>query len=162
MIANGSLKIPPRIDALYVEQEVRADETPAFEAVLMADKARWALIVEERELISELAAAPNEAKDSRLAEVYEEVSWWVWITAFPPPSLPSPLRFRLKTYSDNLCRCRRSTLQAQSPKLDEFSLASALIVKCKIDLHESLVEGGACVFLLRGHFLSSQLYLCSM
>ena len=61
------------IDALYVEQEVRADETPAFEAVLMADKIRWALIVEERQLITELAAAPNEAKDSRLAEVYEEV-----------------------------------------------------------------------------------------
>ena len=31
MIASGSLKIPPRIDALYVEQEVHADETPAFE-----------------------------------------------------------------------------------------------------------------------------------
>lgn len=78
MIANGSLKIPPRIDALYVEQEVRADETPAFEAVLMADKIRWALIVEERQLITELAAAPNEAKDSRLAEVYEEVGGrWV-------------------------------------------------------------------------------------
>ena len=29
MIASGSLKIPPRIDALYVEQEVVADHTPA-------------------------------------------------------------------------------------------------------------------------------------
>ena len=29
MIASGSLKIPPRIDALYVEQEVVADPTPA-------------------------------------------------------------------------------------------------------------------------------------
>ena len=38
MIASGALKIPPRIDALYVEQEVHADGTPAFEAVLMADK----------------------------------------------------------------------------------------------------------------------------
>jgi len=73
MIASGSLKIPPRIDKLYVEQEVHADETPAVEAVLMADKVRWALIVEERTLLAELASGPNEALDARLATVYEEV-----------------------------------------------------------------------------------------
>lgn len=73
MIASGALKIPPRIDALYVEQEVHADETPAFEAVLMADKPRWALIKEERELVASLSKAPDEAKDTRLAAVYEEV-----------------------------------------------------------------------------------------
>ncbi len=37
-IASGQLKIPPRIDYLYVEQEVMADDTPAVDAVLRADK----------------------------------------------------------------------------------------------------------------------------
>jgi len=74
MIASGSLRIPPRIDALYVEQEVHADGTPAFEAVLMADRVRWALVTEERALNAELAVAPDEAKDARLAEVYDELA----------------------------------------------------------------------------------------
>lgn len=30
--------MPPRVDYLYVEQEVMADETPAVDAVLKADK----------------------------------------------------------------------------------------------------------------------------
>lgn len=38
MIAAGELKVPPRVDYLYVEQEVLADETPAVDAVLKADK----------------------------------------------------------------------------------------------------------------------------
>ena len=38
MIAAGELKIPPRVDVLYVEQEVLADDTPAVDAVLKADK----------------------------------------------------------------------------------------------------------------------------
>lgn len=38
MIASGELKLPPRVDYLYVEQEVLADETPAVDAVLRADK----------------------------------------------------------------------------------------------------------------------------
>lgn len=38
MIAAGELKVPPRVDYLYVEQEVMADETPAVDAVLKADK----------------------------------------------------------------------------------------------------------------------------
>jgi ATP-binding cassette subfamily F protein 1 len=38
MIAAGELKVPPRVDFLYVEQEVLADETPAVDAVLKADK----------------------------------------------------------------------------------------------------------------------------
>jgi len=74
MIASGSLKIPPRIDALYVEQEVHADETPAFEAVLMADKVRWALIKEEREILAATAITHDEEKDTRLAAIYEELS----------------------------------------------------------------------------------------
>jgi ATP-binding cassette subfamily F protein 1 len=38
MIAAGELKVPPRVDYLYVEQEVLADDTPAVDAVLKADK----------------------------------------------------------------------------------------------------------------------------
>ena len=38
MISSGELKVPPRVDYLYVEQEVLADETPAVDAVLKADK----------------------------------------------------------------------------------------------------------------------------
>lgn len=38
MIAAGELKIPPRIDFLYVEQEVVADDTIAVDAVLKSDK----------------------------------------------------------------------------------------------------------------------------
>lgn len=38
MISAGELKLPPRVDFLYVEQEVLADSTPAVDAVLKADK----------------------------------------------------------------------------------------------------------------------------
>jgi len=74
MIANKSLQIPPRIDALYVEQEVVADETPAFESVLKADKPRWALIQEERALLRDLADQPDDEKDARLAQVYTDLA----------------------------------------------------------------------------------------
>lgn len=38
MIAAKELVIPPRVDFLYVEQEVVADDTTALDAVLKADK----------------------------------------------------------------------------------------------------------------------------
>ena len=38
MISSGELKLPPRVDHLYVEQEVLADGTSAVNAVLKADK----------------------------------------------------------------------------------------------------------------------------
>jgi ATP-binding cassette, subfamily F, member 1 len=44
MIAAKELRIPPRIDCLYVEQEVVADETPAVQAVMKADVERWTLL----------------------------------------------------------------------------------------------------------------------
>ena len=69
--------MPPRVDYLYVEQEVLADDTPAVDAVLKADKyalkvrylnikwyllevdivccrVRWALLQEEKQILSEL------------------------------------------------------------------------------------------------------------
>lgn len=40
MIASRDLILPPRVDFLYVEQEVVADDTPAVDAVLKADENR--------------------------------------------------------------------------------------------------------------------------
>ncbi|EWM21951.1 atp-binding cassette sub-family f member 1 [Nannochloropsis gaditana] len=74
MIASRDLKIPPRIDVLYVEQEVVADATPAVEAVMRADKERWALVQEEKALLAALEQGPDEDKDARLAEVYEAMA----------------------------------------------------------------------------------------
>lgn len=51
LIATRELHIPPSIDILYVEQEVFADETPAYEAVLKADRKRNRLLELEKILI---------------------------------------------------------------------------------------------------------------
>ncbi|CAH0522183.1 unnamed protein product [Peronospora belbahrii] len=74
MIALGELKIPPKIDCLYVEQEVVADDTRAVDAVLMADAERWALLEEEKHLLTELETKQDSALDDRLNEVYEQLS----------------------------------------------------------------------------------------
>ena len=74
MIAAKELKIPPRVDVLYVEQEVIADDTPAVDAVLKADKERWNLIQEEKKLLKELEKGPDESKDVRLGEIYEQLA----------------------------------------------------------------------------------------
>lgn len=82
MIASRDLKLPPRIDFLYVEQEVVADDTPAVEAVLKADKRRWSLLQEESSLMAELDAADEEGGDDgdvsaekveRLQQVVDEL-----------------------------------------------------------------------------------------
>jgi hypothetical protein len=49
--------------------QVVADDTPAVEAVMRADKERWALLEEEQRLLKELDTNPDDAKDARLAEV---------------------------------------------------------------------------------------------
>ena len=56
MIASADLKLPRRIDFLYVEQEIEADDTPAVEAVLWADVRRWELMQEEEELMKAVDA----------------------------------------------------------------------------------------------------------
>lgn len=66
MIALGELKIPPKIDNLYVEQEVVADDTRAVDAVLKADKKRWDLLQEEQELLKE-----SDESSDRLNEIYD-------------------------------------------------------------------------------------------
>ncbi|TDH73101.1 hypothetical protein CCR75_002082 [Bremia lactucae] len=74
MIALGELRIPPKIDCLYVEQEVVADDTRAVDAVLKADAERWALLEEEKKLLAELEIKQDAALDDRLNEVYEQLS----------------------------------------------------------------------------------------
>mmetsp|Transcript_399 Transcript_399/g.565 ORF Transcript_399/g.565 Transcript_399/m.565 type:complete len:755 (+) Transcript_399:795-3059(+) len=75
MIASHDLKIPPRIDFLYVEQEVVADDTPAVEAVLRADVKRWDLLQEEDALMKAVDAGDEDmAKIDRLQEVVEELT----------------------------------------------------------------------------------------
>lgn len=49
-----------------------ADNTPAVEAVMRADKERWALLEEEKALLKQLDEEPDEVKDARLAEVGRE------------------------------------------------------------------------------------------
>lgn len=75
MIASKDLKLPPRIDFLYVEQEVVADDTPAVEAVLRADKVRWNLLEEEKTLMAAIDAGDeSEEKIIRLQEVVDELT----------------------------------------------------------------------------------------
>ncbi|KAF0696407.1 Aste57867_12825 [Aphanomyces stellatus] len=74
MIALGELKIPPKIDCLYVEQEVVADDTRAVDAVLKADAERWALLEEEKQLLAALESGPNDVMDERLNDVYEQLA----------------------------------------------------------------------------------------
>jgi ATP-binding cassette subfamily F protein 1 len=75
MIASRDLKLPPRVDFLYVEQEVEADDTPAVEAVLRADKVRWDLMEEEKELMKAVDAGDeSEVKIDRLQQVVDELT----------------------------------------------------------------------------------------
>jgi ATP-binding cassette subfamily F protein 1 len=75
MIASQKLKIPPRIDCLYVEQEVVADDTPAIDAVLRADTKLWALLEEEKTLEEELHSGDDvcRSKVERLLEIHEQL-----------------------------------------------------------------------------------------
>mgnify|MGYP000349337180 CR=1 FL=1 len=75
MIASRDLKLPPRVDFLYVEQEVVADDTPAVEAVLKADKLRWDLLEEEKNLMEAIDAGDeDEDKIDRLQAVIDQLT----------------------------------------------------------------------------------------
>ena len=86
--ARGLRGIPPTLDALYVEQEVRAGAESAVDALLASDKRRGALLAEEARLEAELeeqaaveegggmAAATDEAAAATaaaLVAVYDEL-----------------------------------------------------------------------------------------
>lgn len=75
MIASGDLVLPPRVDFLYVEQEVVADNTPAVDAVLKADKKRWDLIEEETKLTKAIDGGDESQKKlDRLQVIYDELN----------------------------------------------------------------------------------------
>jgi ATP-binding cassette, subfamily F, member 1 len=75
MIHSRDLKLPPRIDFLYVEQEVVADDTPAVEAVLRADTVRWNLMEEEKTLMQAVDAGDESVeKIERLQQVVDELT----------------------------------------------------------------------------------------
>ncbi len=67
-IAERKLTIPPNIDVLLCEQEVVANDTPAFNAVLNADKKRLALLQEEKDLMAAGEAGDDSGSD-RLQQV---------------------------------------------------------------------------------------------
>jgi len=74
MIASNDLVLPPRVDFLYVEQEVQADDTPAVEAVLKADKVRWNLLEEEKKLGEAIDEGDENPKTfARLQAVLDEL-----------------------------------------------------------------------------------------
>ncbi|KAL3763235.1 hypothetical protein ACHAW5_005502 [Stephanodiscus triporus] len=75
MIASRDLILPPRVDFLYVEQEVQADDTPAVDAVLKADKVRWNLLEEEKALTAAIDAGEEDPKKfTRLQDVLDELN----------------------------------------------------------------------------------------
>jgi ATP-binding cassette subfamily F protein 1 len=58
-----------------VEQEVMADETPAVDAVLKADKVRWELVIEEKKVNKILDKNPEDEKANvRLGEIHEQLA----------------------------------------------------------------------------------------
>lgn len=75
MIASRDLILPPRVDYLYVEQEVQADDTPAVDAVLKADMVRWKLLEEEKTLTEAIDNGDEDSKKfTRLQEVLDELN----------------------------------------------------------------------------------------
>lgn len=55
MLASRSLRVPPHISILHVEQEVAGDETTALQSVLESDTLREALLREEKILNARIA-----------------------------------------------------------------------------------------------------------
>nr|QNH67896.1 ATP-binding cassette transporter subfamily F member 1 X1 [Brachionus rotundiformis] len=70
-LVGRSLEISSKIDILYCEQEVRADDVSALNVVLSADKKRSQLIEEEEVILSE----PEQTQQNidRLNQIYKEL-----------------------------------------------------------------------------------------
>uniref|UniRef100_A0AC34F422 ABC transporter domain-containing protein n=1 Tax=Panagrolaimus sp. ES5 TaxID=591445 RepID=A0AC34F422_9BILA len=71
-IASRKLNIPPHIDILYCEQEIRVDNTTAINAVLQSDKHRFALIDEHEKLNQKLEDGDLSVSD-RIQEIDDEL-----------------------------------------------------------------------------------------
>ncbi|KAK3740045.1 hypothetical protein QZH41_016326, partial [Actinostola sp. cb2023] len=70
-MAERKLAIPSNIDVLLCEQDVKADDTPAFDVVLKADKKRLRLMEEEKSLVK--LSETDDAAIEKLKEVYAEL-----------------------------------------------------------------------------------------
>ncbi|XP_056121601.1 ATP-binding cassette sub-family F member 3 [Rhinichthys klamathensis goyatoka] len=74
MLASRSLRVPPHISILHVEQEVAGDDTVALQSVLESDRVREALLKEERSLNAHIANGTAEGLESvRLSEIYAKL-----------------------------------------------------------------------------------------
>ncbi|KAL6104886.1 ATP-binding cassette sub-family F member 3 [Pungitius pungitius] len=74
MLASRSLRVPPHISILHVEQEVAGDETPALQSVLMSDVLREGLLSEEKTLNARIASGTADGLESiRLTEIYAKL-----------------------------------------------------------------------------------------
>lgn len=130
MIALGELRIPPGIDCLYVEQEVVADETPAVEAVLKADKERWSLLEEEKNIMAQLEGIKDRKLEMkltlRLNEVYDALNA---IGEHPTSPIHFLLRVIRLTHAFLLLQVRRPLRQ----RLERSFSVLGLTKKCKIE-----------------------------
>ncbi|KAL2096223.1 hypothetical protein ACEWY4_008371 [Coilia grayii] len=71
MLASRSLRVPPHISILHVEQEVAGDDTGALQSVLESDTVREGLLHEERTLNARIANGTADGMESvRLSEIY--------------------------------------------------------------------------------------------
>ncbi|KAG5455292.1 ATP-binding cassette sub- F member 1 [Clonorchis sinensis] len=73
-IASRAINIPSNIDVLLCEQEVVADETPAFEMVLKSDTRRIELLAECEKLKAQIETDHSQETLDRFNEVYEELT----------------------------------------------------------------------------------------
>jgi len=71
-IAARKLNIPPSIDVLYCEQEIKVDRTSALNAVLLSDKVRVQLLEEQAALTQKLEDG-DVSVTARLQEVGDEL-----------------------------------------------------------------------------------------
>uniref|UniRef100_A0AC35FH01 ABC transporter domain-containing protein n=1 Tax=Panagrolaimus sp. PS1159 TaxID=55785 RepID=A0AC35FH01_9BILA len=71
-IASRKLNIPPHIDILYCEQEIRVDNTTAINAVLQSDKHRYALMEEHAKLNQKLEDGDLSVSE-RIQEIDDEL-----------------------------------------------------------------------------------------
>ncbi|CAL1571233.1 unnamed protein product [Knipowitschia caucasica] len=74
MLSSRSLRVPPHISILHVEQEVEGDHTRALDSVLQSDTARENLLQEEKELNRRINSGTADGTESvRLSEVYAKL-----------------------------------------------------------------------------------------
>ena len=107
MIASRELTIPPKIEILYVEQEIVADDTPAIQAVLKADAKRTNMLRREKEL--QVILDDEEKMDSMELEESDKLVQSV-------PFRVIPIDGRVQRVGEGNQLLGSSQRRAQSPK----------------------------------------------